>query len=60
MRIYRLLSVFTSKVSYYRKYFKSTQKVKVLSPPETIKEKSMLRAKALRWEVNISKAMQLH
>ena len=32
--------------------FKDTRKVKVLSPHETIKKKSMFRAKALRREVS--------
>ena len=37
-------------MSYYQKSYTGTRKVKVLSLPETIKEKSTFRAKALSRE----------
>ena len=46
MLLYELLLMFIMK-----RLLQNTRKIKVLSLPETIKEKSTFRAKALRWEL---------
>ena len=46
------LEYLTSLELYVASAFKGTRKVKVLSPHETVKEKSTFRVKALRREVN--------
>ena len=50
-RLKKPLIISRSNVASVGSAFKSTRKVKVLSLPKTIKEKSMFRAKALRREI---------
>ena len=49
----RLIVIFRTNVASVGSVFNDTRKVKVLSLPETIKEKSTFRAKALRRELAV-------